>query len=117
MSVVQRPQSQDPVCQLADVCVLLVQARPSTDSAFELDLEMRVARSRQTMDFAARQRVRFGSLSCARLTIMEALALMETLPRHASRTPSVPLPLVLCSTHRIHVYETGMVTASMPQGL
>ena len=34
------------------------------------------------MDFAARQRVRFCSLSRARLTIMEALDLMETLPRH-----------------------------------
>lgn len=62
--------------------LVFLQRRPSADVAFETDLEMRVARSRQTMDFAARQRIRFGTLSRAQLTIMDALALMDTLPRY-----------------------------------
>jgi hypothetical protein len=78
------------------------QGRPSMDASFESDLEMRVARSRQTMDFAARQRTRFGSLSCGQLSIMEGLSLLETLPRHApSRLLlsflSAQLPALLCA--------------------
>lgn len=80
------------VILLTYVCLFL-QSRPSTDIAFESDLEMRVARSRQTVDFAARQHSRFSTLSHAKLNITEALSLLDTLPRHA---PVVYSALLCC---------------------
>lgn len=64
-----------------------MQARPSMDTSFETELEMRVARSRQTMDFAARQRARFAQLSNATLSPFEALALLDSVPRPSGDFP------------------------------
>ena len=53
---------------------------------FDCELRMRVARARQTMDFAAAQRARFSQLSVGRLTIWQALALLDELPPCAPPT-------------------------------
>ena len=47
---------------------------------FERELNMRMARARQTMDFAAVQRARFSQLSIARMSFWEALDLLDELP-------------------------------------
>jgi hypothetical protein len=53
-------------------------------SEFERDLNVRVARARQTMDYASTQRCHFSSLQIASLSIWEALDLLAELPRCAT---------------------------------
>eukprot|EP00892_Ulva_mutabilis_P009079 jgi/Ulvmu1/6543/UM003_0177.1 len=81
------------------------EGRPSMDSAFEVELLMRVARARQTMDFAARQRARFGSLRIAELPLWDALRLLDSLPPSPETADAELSPLrhaLLCAQWCAH---------------
>lgn len=56
-------------------------AKLISDSEFEKDLNVRVARARQTMDYASSQRCHFSQLAIASLSIWEALDMLTELPR------------------------------------
>ena len=58
-------------------------ARREAELDFDRELSMRVARARQTLDFAAKQRCRFAQLSHGRMTVWRALATLDELPQCA----------------------------------
>lgn len=60
--------------------------------AFDVELDMRIARAHQTMDYAASQRARFATLSIASLTIWQALELLEAVPMCVPPSPTTIHP-------------------------
>jgi hypothetical protein len=67
----------------------------SDDLEYERDLNIRVARSRQTVAFASRQREHFATLNITRCTIWEAVKFLDEIPRCA-RLPESSRPLRRC---------------------
>ena len=52
--------------------------------AFEAELNLRLARSRQTLDYAHIQRTRYSRLALGRMTCWDALELARESPRYAA---------------------------------
>jgi lysozyme family protein len=76
--------------------------RLEADLEFDRELAMRVARARQTTDYAAVQRGRFSQLRIAKMTIWDALELLDEVSRCA---PHSAEPALLCNAESQDIAE------------